>query len=360
MKLFVPKIRTSCCFVAALMVDIILVLYILRHYCLLDKLFVLPVELIPHYSRSNIARHKATDCNLDSGVDFHKKFLYMIMTESCVPEDLLSIDIFGNSLDCQCDLLVLGYKERCTTASTYSSHVTHIFHPSTTWTTGRGILYNTTVQGDKKYMYYIFMDDDAKIELYNDVQDHNKNPWRSFEDFLFRLRPPIAAIDTEEWRSVDRTIRFKIRNGCFQEPMEEYVTAVFFDGMINAFHHKAAETVLEPVLHHWNRFDNTSWWFSQWYICLMGDMAYHNQMVFPVEFITRNTQHRSYPRHFETREIIDLITKDIEKIVPIEEFRENSLMQEWRSGGYKDRQSGYSNACVLPHTAGCVHPYKHI
>ena len=128
------RMRSSCCFVAALMVATILVLYTLRHYCILDKLFLLPVELIPHYSRSNIARHKATDCNLDSGVDFHKKFLYMIMTESCVPEDLLSIDIFGNSLDCQCDLLVLGYKERCTTSSTYSSHVTHIFHPSTTWT----------------------------------------------------------------------------------------------------------------------------------------------------------------------------------------------------------------------------------
>ena len=354
------RVRSFCYVVAALTVATILAFFTLRHYCILDKLFVLPVELLPHYSRSNIARYKATDCNLDSGVDFHKKFIYMIMTESCVPEELISIDVFGNSSDCQCDLLVLGYKEKCTTASTYSSHVTHIFQPSTTWTTGRAALYNNTVQRDKKYMYYIFMDDDAEIALYSDVHDQNRNPWRTFEDFLFRLRPPIASIDTEEWQSVDRTIRFRTRNGCFQEPMEEYVTAVFFDGMINAFHHKAAGAVLEPVLNHWNRFDNFSWWFSQWYICLMGDMAYHNQMVLPVELITSNTQHRSYPKHFETAEIIDLITQHVEKLFPIE-FSENTI-QPWKSGQYKDRQSGYSAAadCVLPHIPGCVHPYKHV
>ena len=284
------KVYMLCCVIAAF--AFCAVVPVVLQSPIFDRYIELPVIFLGHFSRSNFTRYKATSCPSDSAIHFTKRFLYLVQTESCIPDNLIDKSVFGDPLACNCDILVLGFKELCTDASLYSSHVKHIFNSTTTWTKGRELLYNTSLLTGNKYMYYIFMDDDVKLELIGDYTD--RNPWRAFEEFLYRLRPPIAASDTDEWRFVDRLLRFRNNHGCMQKQLEEYVPAIFYDGMFNAFHHEAAKSVLEPIFPFWNRFDNVSWWYSQSYVCFMADLVYRHQSVHPVEIIGRNPLHKPY------------------------------------------------------------------
>ena len=87
-----------------------------------------------------------------------KSFLYLTQTEECLPAYLLSNDTLGDPSLCNCDVIILSYKRRCQ----YSSHphIQNIFDPTTTWNSGRNLLYTTAMNRTEKYLYYVLMDDD--------------------------------------------------------------------------------------------------------------------------------------------------------------------------------------------------------
>ena len=125
------------------------------------------LNLVTPYKLSHTKHQNGTTpsgllCPSDDKISFTKNFLYLMQTESCIPKNLLSPSVLGDPLACNCDVLVLGFKRRCT--EKYSSHIKHIFQYST-WTTGREFLYNDSIKSGKKYMYYIFMDDDALLTV---------------------------------------------------------------------------------------------------------------------------------------------------------------------------------------------------
>ena len=92
--------------------------------------------------------------------EFHdKSFLYMTQTEHCLPYQLRDMNALGDST--ARDVIVLSYKKEC--RNTSFPHVTYIFNTSTTWTTGRTELYYAAKRLNKKYLYYIFLDDDITI-----------------------------------------------------------------------------------------------------------------------------------------------------------------------------------------------------
>ena len=98
------------------------------------------------------------------------RFLYLIQTESCVPDHLESVEAFGNALSCQCDVLVLSYKQAC--SKTVSPNIEYLYNSSTTWATGRNLVYKVAMKRSEKYLYYIFMDDDIVLK-----KRTKKNPW---------------------------------------------------------------------------------------------------------------------------------------------------------------------------------------
>ena len=52
------------------------------------------------------------------------RFLYLLQTESCLPDGLRSIEALGNATVCHCDVLVLSYKQTCN--DTPPAHVEYI------------------------------------------------------------------------------------------------------------------------------------------------------------------------------------------------------------------------------------------
>ena len=87
-------------------------------------------------------------------------FLYLTQTEECLPQQLRKA--LGDPAVCQCDVAVLSYKENCTDSTL--PHVRYIFNQSTTWTTGRNLLFYTFIHNTSDaYLYYIMIDDNLEV-----------------------------------------------------------------------------------------------------------------------------------------------------------------------------------------------------
>ena len=113
------------------------------------------------------------------------RFLYAIQAENCLPIHLKKA--LGNPDECDCDVLVLSYKQSCTAVSLH--HVKYINGYTLSWAEGRNLLWQVAKSWHTKYLYYIFMEDDIVL-----ITTQSGNPWRQFERFLINIEPAVAAV----------------------------------------------------------------------------------------------------------------------------------------------------------------------
>ena len=259
------------------------------------------------------------------------RILYLLQTEECLPSHLESV--LGNSSACQCDVVVLSYKRICTDASL--SNVRYLFNQSTTWTTGRNLLFYTNIyHRSDSYLYYILMDDDIQLGWTRNVS-RIKDPWRSFEEFLLRVQPAVAAIP----------ISWHAERGPKKCHGKEYSPTVWFDAAFNAFHFKAVEHIL-PYL---DRFDNISWYYSQLYNIVWCEIVFTGHVVMHRELIAFNKKHRSYPKRNTGGwdAFIPTILKDLRERIP-GNCRNSSLIWEWERGKSVYGKMRSSTYCLPP------------
>ena len=259
---------------------------------------------------------------------YNKSFLYMTQTEHCLPYQLSDMNALGDST--VRDVIVLSYKKKCTNTS--FPHVTYIFNTSTTWTTGRTELYYAAKRLNKKYLYYIFLDDDITIvPILTNL--NSSSWWRIYEQFLLDKRPPLAALDNPNWQLVDKIRKARSKKHCTMNGTDpDYYLAKWFDAVINAFHHDAVEHLFGSITPYWTRFDSESWWMSQWYVNIMTDIVFHNQAMLPAHLLANNPMHRTYPQRMHARKDLKVIANDIRKIIP-QQYRNSadSLLKRWTS-----------------------------
>ena len=243
--------------------------------------------------------------------------LYLTQTEKCLPKYLKSPEVIGDTTACQCDVLVLSYKEEC--KDTSMPHVKYIFQPSTTWTTGRNLLYATSKARDKFYLYYIFLDDDTILHAFDKALSKNIL-WRMFEDSLRSVQPPIVTVDP-----LIRFHRLSQPKDCEPEHVTNYAQVFWFDAMFNAFHGQA----IHYILPYPTKFDKRSWYYSQMYVMVRGDVKFHGQVVGDTRFRAQNSKHRPYPREHNWS-TLKIVARDVRKEVP-EKYQKSSepILQLW-------------------------------
>ena len=213
-------------------------------------------------------------------------FLYLIQTEGCLPPNLTTKEALGNgNLDFH--VLVLSYVNSCDDRSL--SHVEYIFDASTTWTTGRNLLFTIAMERNITYLYYIFMDDDANVV---DIRT-NVVAWRVFEGFLQSMEPAVMALDVLAQDYSEEVIQFHKVKRCFMNELE-YVSGLWYDAMVNAFHYKAVKYLLP----YNSVFDNQTWWASQMGVIIRTEILFRGQLVLHRYIRCRGSQHRPYPRDF--------------------------------------------------------------
>ncbi|XP_028418730.1 uncharacterized protein LOC114544248 [Dendronephthya gigantea] len=233
-----------------------------------------------------------------------KKFLYLLQTETCMPEHLKNANAIGNSSSCNCDVLILGYKSSCNEAS--PEHVQHVHDPNTTWSTGRNLLYDIAMKRTTKYLYYIYLDDDIllKPSWENDREVNSDNSWRFFERFLLEYTPPVGitgfcnANFVPSCKRPDKPAVIRIQG--------------LFDAAFNAFHVKALPYLLPYI----TKYEDISWWYSQHYLHGFATVNFKGEGVVSNEAITAvNIKHRNYPRRDANVETLKFIMQDVVEIV---------------------------------------------
>ena len=265
---------------------------------------------------------------IPENVSFERKFIYLFQTEMCIPDYLASAHVLGDGKACNCDLLILSYKSKC--SKDPLPHVKYIFNSSATWTTGRSLLYTTAISRQEQYLYYVFMDDDVKL-----VEKNRKtgiNTWRWVESLLNRTEPPLAAADNPDWSLIDK-VRGRRAKDCKLVPStEDYFPVMWFDAIFNAMHYKAVRHIMGAVLPYWTRFDSRSWWLADWYVNMMTDIAFHGQSILLAKVMTRNDKHRPYPKQIHDAAVLKTVADDIRKLIP-DKYREatEGLLKRWET-----------------------------
>ena len=283
------------------------------------------------------------------------RFMYLLQTESCLPDHLGLVKAIGNANACQCDVLVLSYKQICSV--TPPPHIEYLFNSSQiTWTTGRNLLFEVARQRGEKYLYYIFMDDDVILEPIR--TNKVKNCWREFEDFLKRIEPAIAAADVAHMGlGVNLKLLYEAREyqGCkdsLKEELTEYLTAVRFDAAFNAFHYQA----VEHILPYSASFDEISWWHSQVYNEIKCEILFQGQVVLHTKICANNPKHRPYRRKLPSDTDMLAMLNEIEAELP-EEYKNSSLLLGWKKDGLNHAKIS-STYCLPPPPPHM--PIKHI
>ena len=259
-----------------------------------------------------------------------KWFVYLVQTPQCLPPSLLTNDFVGNETLCHCDVIVLSYQNECNSSLFY--HIEYLHHKHrTTWTQGRNLLWLQAKRRRKQYIYYIFMDDDVELHYNNKIPGFKReaiSPLRAFEKFLLNYEPVVGVVDYLSHHSY-RFMLEKRQQLCKKtsalEPM--YVSVTHFDGIFNAFHYKA----MDSLLPYNTKYDNLSWWHSQRDIITKVEIIFRGQAVMFAPVYLTNKSHRPYPRNREnTSQVWRSIVEEIEKELPIQ-YRGMKLVKEFKS-----------------------------
>lgn len=264
------------------------------------------------------------------------RFLYLSQTENCLPNKLLSADVIGNTTACQCDVLVLSYKKKCT--KNPHKHVKYLFNSDTSWASGRNFLYEKAKKRGKVYLYYIFMDDDIGLH----TKTRNSNPWREFEDFLKQVEPAVAAIDTNTNGMLQHVLNGRKQKQCTLTGDYSYIATARFDPAMNAYHYEATDYILPYT----TRYDKTSWWYPDLYFEIKCELMFAGQIVIHIRVTGTNPKHRPYPRGNPSSSKWSTMVDQVAAELP-EQYRNASLLSEWKRDGLDHRRKS-STLCLSP------------
>ena len=240
-------------------------------------------KAMPGVKKGGSVRGGSSPASTSTGVGIDR-FLYLLQTEACLPSNLRAYDALGNgSLDF--DVLVLSFKALCDDVSL--SHVEYISGTSTTWTTGRNLLFETAMKRNTAYLYYIFMDDDVTVV---DLAT-NAIAWRKFEKFLRFVEPAVVGLDLPDQDYVGKIEKIHRDKSCSLKETH-YVAGLWYDAMVNAFHRKAVRHLLPYDV----TFDQQTWWASQMGLIVRSEVLFRGQVVLPKELRALGSQNRPYPR----------------------------------------------------------------
>jgi hypothetical protein len=201
----------------------------------------------------------------------------------------------GNSTACSCDVIVLSYKQLCTTNSSISNNVRYITKTKSTWASGRNELFFAALQMNKDYQYYIFLDDDVKLRFAASASKELmfQSPFRVFEQWLVDFEPVVGIPHYPSNEEKALPLRYRKDNGCdFNDSYRTVLSTVHFDPLFNAFHRKA----LHHLLPYSQNNDFECWWTSNRYVSASAEIKFRGQAVLYLVTEVDNTENRPYPR----------------------------------------------------------------
>ena len=271
------------------------------------------------------------------------RFLYLTQTESCLPPMLSAVEVLGNTSACLCDVLVLSYKQACQNQTL--PHVQYLFNSSTTFTTGRNVLYEEAMKRDTRYLYYIFMDDDIQLV---DSTGTYPNPWRGFENFLIDVEPAVGTVmfnlETVPPYSMSRLRKYKMNLGCPLNESSLWTPVAAFDAAFNAFHLKSVDYILPYT----EEFESMSIWLSQVSTIIKCEVMFRGGVITHTVIAAVNPKHRPYGRGHMDEHSIAAVVASVEASLP-KKYKNASVIMNWKKKpDFMYQRSTSSTLCLKP------------
>lgn len=284
-----------------------------------------------------------------------RPFIYLTQTEQCLPLNLASSAQIGDPETCNCDVIVLSFRTECQDEKP-ASHISYMFDPTTSWASGRNVLFFTAIERRPGYHYYIFIDDDAVLRFNEFTPPEMKKlqPFRAFEEWLLDYEPALGVVD---YRRHGASWTYERRqNLCGITERSIVIPTVWFDGVINAYHHKAVRHILPyPTLDK-----NKSWYIPNKHIMSAVELTFRGQGMMYVPVSVGNPGHRSYPKSRAPNEMQKYWRRFIEKIrekAPLV-YRNHSMWEEFKQNlrSYMNNSPTY---CMNATRHISIVPYAH-
>lgn len=261
-----------------------------------------------------------------AGSEENTKFLYMLQTESCLSEYLQKV--IGDPSVCPCDVSVLSLKTKCNMPP--PPNVKYIYTGTKiSWGGGRNVLFKEAMKRNQEYLYFIIMDDDIVLQE-EGMKVTNGTPWRRFEEFLVRVEPAVAAVDTENKQWIQHASNGRRNMKCQVDINEssEYFSVARYGAAFNSFHNKT----IRSLLPYTSKFDKTTWNFAAIHINVKIEIMYAGQSVLHNKIFATNTKHRPYSKHWPSPQELGSIFDEVAKDIP-KKYRDSILMKGWREYG---------------------------
>lgn len=201
-----------------------------------------------------------------------KKFLYLIQTPGILPKEY---NVLNNK---ESDILYITWKEQVNGIP---------FAPNSTWTEGRNSLLEIARSLEKKYEYYIFLDDDLTLSFQNIIE---------FQKLLKKYKPAIGTPRMWDYNKQCENLNFEAH------------TVYAFDAAMNAFHNSVFfENAIFPYT---EKFDDESWWYSQLIMLHLAHINYSSYILQFNNIIIDNLGHSEYPKENNFKKIEDWIKNE--------------------------------------------------
>ena len=308
---------------------------------------------VAHITRpSQSSPYMAQQTNMPSS---KKPFIYLTQTGKCLPPSLASSAKIGDPETCKCDVIVLSYKTECEDRN-HPPHISYIFDATTTWASGRNLLFFNASKRATAYHYYIFIDDDVVLGFnsFTPPKMRTLQPFRVFEEWLLDYEP---AFGFANYLHHGARWTFKKREKlCGIVEKSLVIPIVWFDGCLNAYHYRAVGHILPyPTLDK-----GESWYIPNKHIMSAVELTFRGQAMMLVPVGISNIKHRVYPR----KAIVGMMAKYwrefIEKIqekAPLV-YRNRSLWNEFKEGLGKHMDSS-STYCMNATRHFPIIPFAH-
>ena len=301
---------------------------------------------------SQSSQHMAQKTNMPSS---KKPFIYLTQTGKCLPPNLASSAKIGDPETCKCDVIVLSYKTECEDRN-HPPHISYIFDPTTTWASGRNLLFFNASKRATAYHYYIFIDDDVVLGFnsFTPAKMRTLQPFRVFEEWLLDYEPAFGFANYQHHGAIWTFKKREKLCGIVEKSL--VIPIVWFDGCLNAYHYQAVGHILPyPTLDK-----SESWYIPNKHIMSAVELAFRGQAMMLVPVGISNIKHRVYPRRASVGEMAKYWLEFIEKIqekAPLV-YRNHSLWNKFKEGLGKHMDSS-STYCMNATRHLPIIPFAH-
>jgi len=267
-----------------------------------------------------------------------KEIAYLVQTPDYIPDYVQVLEDMGR------DVYILSYKKPV-------NHKNNTFLFDCAWSEGRNKLAEIV---PKKYLYYVFLDDDLELLIRKDKYPNDKHPWKVYENFLLEHLPAIGTVSCDN-SSYGGFVSYLDDN-------KEINTVKEYECIISGLH----KDTLDLCFPIFGGFNEVTWYWTGGTLLLTRMLAFYPYILQCNRLIINNRFHRHHKKYkrivdfnFLYKMFQDSLLLEADKKEAYVSWENRFSEKEYKKpylGKYKKMVKGFKNKVNKKHVIWKDHP----